>query len=215
MSCEKNSRPTTPARSTSDTGSRRRHMLTGIAAIEDGSGAGLPGGPSIDQAIAQQVGGATKFRSIELGVQVVETPDGVVCRRRRSCSRSTIRRRRSPSSSRASAARAAHASTRLRSGCRSADRASSTTSSPTSPSCKSRLGAADGALLDTHLASIREVERSLAVAAPTITAGCVPPDLSNAPADKSQGQRGRPERRLHAASATRRWICSRRRSLAI
>ena len=52
---------------------------------------------------------------------------------------------------------------------------------------KGKLGAADAARLDTHLQSIREVERSLSIAAPTPTGTCTPPDPTGWLADKSKG----------------------------
>jgi hypothetical protein len=53
------------------------HMLTGIELLEgteftggNGELVGWGGGISVDQAIANQIGGTTRFRSLELGVQV-------------------------------------------------------------------------------------------------------------------------------------------------
>jgi len=185
MSCEKNSTNYTGKIDVGH-GLARRHMLTGISAIEDGSQSGLPGGPSIDQAIAQQVGSATKFRSIELGVQVVESP--MV-----SLSAKTIVPPINDPKTAFSKIFAGVSSSGQPMVDPAAVRLQKRRQSildyvkPDFAKLKSRLGTSDGVLLDTHLASIREVERSLTVGAPTITAGCVPPDLSKAPTDKSQG----------------------------
>jgi len=190
MSCEKNSTNYTGKIDVGH-GLSRRHMLTGTAAIEDGSGAGLPGGPSIDQAIAQQVGSATKFRSIELGVQVVDSPMVSLS------AKTIVPPINDPKTafskffagvSSAGQPMVDPAMVRLQ------KRRQSILDyvKPDFAKLKSRLGASDGVLLDTHLASIREVERSLTVAAPTITAGCVPPDLSKAPVDTSHGNEAGP-----------------------
>jgi hypothetical protein len=190
MSCEKNSTNYT-GKIDIGHGLSRRHMLTGVAAIEDGSGAGLPGGPSIDQAIAQQVGDATKFRSIELGVQVVENP--MV-----SLSAKTI----VPPINDPKTAFAKFFAGVSSTGQPTIDPALVRLQKrrqsildyikPDYAKLKSRLGASDGVLLDTHLASIREIERGLTVGSPMLSAGCTPPDLTKAPTDTSHGNEAGP-----------------------
>jgi uncharacterized protein DUF1552 len=165
-------------------GLSRRHMLTGMAAIEDGSGEGLPGGPSIDQAIAQQVGGTTKFRSIELGVQVVEAP--MVS----SAARTIVQPLNDPKKAFAMLFAGVDASggvdpaaARLQKRRRSVlDYVQADYTN-----LRGKVSAADAARLDTHLESIRQVERTLAIAAPTVSGTCAPPDPSAWPADKSKG----------------------------
>jgi hypothetical protein len=185
MSCEKNSTNYT-GKIDIGHGLSRRHMLTGMAAIEDGSGAGLPGGPSIDQSIAQQMTSVTKFRSIELGVQVVENP--MV-----SLSAKTIVPPINDPKTAFSKFFAGVSSTGQPMVDPAMVRLQKRRQSildyvkPDFAKLESQLGASDRALLDTHLASIREVERSLSVASPAPAAGCSPPDLSKALTDKSHG----------------------------
>ena len=189
MSCEKNSKDYSGKIDVGH-GLSRRHMLTGIAAIEDGSGEGLPGGPSIDQAIAQQVGSSTKFRSLELGVQVVDSPMVSLA------AKTIVQPINDPKKAFAMVFAGASATSgvdpvlaRLQKRRRSIlDYVQ-----PDYTALRGKLGAADAARLDTHLASIREVERSLAVAPPTTSGTCAPPDASGWPADKSKGNVAGPD----------------------
>jgi hypothetical protein len=191
MSCEKNS---TNYNGKIDVGHglSRRHMLTGIAAIEDGSSQGLPGGPSIDQAIAQQVGGSTKFRSIELGAQVVENPMVSLS------ARTIVTPINDPKTAFAKFFAGVSSSgqptvdpalVRLQ------KRRQSILDyvKPDLDKLKSQLGTSDRTLIDTHLASIREVERSLTAGSMAPAAGCTPPDLSKALVDKSKGNVAGPD----------------------
>jgi hypothetical protein len=165
-------------------GLSRRHMLTGIAAIEDGSGAGLPGGPSIDQVIAQQVGGTTKFRSIELGVQVVESP--MVS----SSARTIVQPLNDPKKAFATLFAGVDAGGGVDPGAARLQRRRRSIldyAQADYASLRGKLGAADAARLDTHLESIRQLERSVTTAAPTVSGTCAPPDPSAWPADKSKG----------------------------
>jgi hypothetical protein len=190
MSCEKNS---TNYQGKIDIGHglSRRHMLTGIAAIEDGSSEGLPGGPSIDQAIAQQVGGATKFRSIELGVQVVDNPMVSLS------AKTIVPPINDPKTAFAKFFAGVSSTGQVMVDptlARLQKRRQSILDyvKPDYAKLKAQLGATDGVLLDTHLASIREVERSLSAGPATLSAGCMPPDLSKAPTDTSHGNEAGP-----------------------
>ncbi len=183
MSCEKNS---TNYGGKIDVGHglSRRHMLTGIAAIEDGSGAGLPGGPSIDQAIAQKAGGATKFRSIELGVQVV---DSLMVS---SAAKTIVQPLNDPTKAFATLFAGVGPSSGVDQTLARLQRRRRSILDYVQPdyvTLRGKLGAADAARLDTHLESIRQVERSLTVAPPTTSGTCTPPDASAWPADKSKG----------------------------
>jgi hypothetical protein len=183
MSCEKNSKNYSGKIDVGH-GLSRRHMLTGIAAIEDGSGEGLPGGPSIDQAIAAQVGSTTKFRSIELGVQVVDSP--MVSSGARTIVQPLNDPKKAFSTLFAGVGAAPGVDPAV---ARLARRRRSILDhvQPDYTRLRAKLGAADAARLDTHLASIRELERSLTVAAPTVSGACTPPDAGAWPADKSKG----------------------------
>ena len=170
-------------------GLAKRHMLTGMAAIEDGSSLGLPGGPSIDQAIAHEVGNATKFRSLELGVQVVEAPMVSLA------AKTIVPPINDPKKAFSMLFAGVNPTTTIDPvAARLQRRRQSILDYVQSDyvALKAKLGAADAARLDTHLASIREVERSLAVAGPTSSSGCNPPDLSGAPVDKSIGNQAGP-----------------------
>ena len=183
MSCEKNS-DGYGGKIDVGHGLSRRHMLTGVAAIEDGSGEGLPGGPSIDQAIAQRLDGATKFRSLELGVQVVDSPMVSLA------AKTIVQPINDPKKAFSMVFSGVGATSSVDPAiARLQKRRRSILDyvQPDYTALRAKLGVADAARLDTHLASIREVERSLSVAAPAVSGTCAPPDPNAWPADKSKG----------------------------